>query len=73
MIISGRWFHYAQAVIKRVHKIGLNEAYKDEENVQSVVHHLMSLSLLPAAEIIGGFTDIKTTLTDDSPSTAGLR
>jgi len=34
--VSGCWFHYAQAVMKRVNKEGLKEDYTRDEKVGSV-------------------------------------
>jgi len=43
---------YAQAIIKRTNKIGLKEAYGNDEDVQNVVQCLVSLPLLPPEEIV---------------------
>jgi len=50
--VSGCWFHFGQAIIKRVNKIGLKDAYTNEPDVKKVVQSLLGLPLLPALEIV---------------------
>ena len=40
--ISGCWFHFAQAVIKRVNKTGLKDASINDAHVTDIVHCLDS-------------------------------
>ena len=35
VVISGCWFHYAQALVKRLRKEGLADAYKNEPDIQT--------------------------------------
>ena len=49
-VVVGCWFHDAQALVKRVNKLGLKDAYGNEDDVQNTVHLLMSLPLLPAKQ-----------------------
>jgi len=58
--VSGCWSHDAQAVMKRLKKIGLTAAYQNEEDTQVVFRCLMALPLLPAVDIVPGFEDVKT-------------
>jgi len=62
IIVSGCWFHYAQALMKRVNKEGLKEDYTREQDVGSIVHCLMSLPLLPPREIADALSDIQVQL-----------
>ena len=48
--LSGCWFHYAQAVMKRLKKLGLTDAYRSDEDTRVVYRCLLSLPLLPAAD-----------------------
>jgi hypothetical protein len=72
MMVSGCWFHYAQALIKRLKKIGLSDAYKNEETTQVVCRCLLALPLLPVNDIYPGFQDVKILVQDDSPSKSQL-
>ena len=64
--VSGCWFHYAQAIIKRLHKVGLKDEYLSEADVKDTVRCLLGLPLLPAGEIHEAFDDIKQAVNDDS-------
>ena len=59
MIISGCWFHYAQAIIKRLRKIGLTVAYGRDIQVKSVIHCFLGLPLLPEGDIVQALSDIR--------------
>ena len=68
LAISGCWFHYAQAVIRRMKKLGLQEAYKTQEQSQLAFRCILSLPLLPVSDIEPGFGDLKTLDIDDAAS-----
>ena len=70
--LSGCWFHYAQAVMKRLKKLGLTDAYRSDEDTQVVYRSLLSLPLLPAADINPAFRDVTALVTDDSAWKAQL-
>jgi hypothetical protein len=70
--VSGCWFHYAQALIKKLKKIGLSDAYKNEEESQLVCRCLLSLPLLPVADIQPAFNDVKALVTSESTSQVKL-
>jgi len=53
------WFHYAQAKIKRVQKIGLRDAYHTDAEVGDTVRCLLGRPLLPSADIPAAFDDVK--------------
>lgn len=57
--ISGCWFHYAQAVMKRVQKLGLKQEYTSSIAVREIVQCLFGLPLLPGCEIFAAVTDIQ--------------
>jgi len=69
--ISGCWFHYAQAVIRRMKKLGLQEAYKTQEQTQLAFRCVLSLPLLPSNEIEPGFGDVQS-LDIDNPASKQL-
>lgn len=70
VVISGCWFHYAQALIKRLRKLGLTDAYRHDDETQTTFRCLLSLPLLPAGDIVPAFQEIKNLITDNSSSTA---
>jgi len=57
--VTGCWFHFAQSIIKRVHKVRvlkvLKDEYVNEPDVQDIVRCLLGLPLLPANEICPAF------------------
>jgi len=61
VMVSGCWFHYDQALMKRSKKIGLTNAYRNEENIAY-------WPLLPSADIDHAFKDVTVMVTEDSPS-----
>jgi len=36
LIVSECWFHYAQALTKRLRKLGLTDAYRNDEETQTI-------------------------------------
>jgi len=65
---SGCWFHYAQAVIRRMKKLGLQKAYTTDEQTQLAFRCVLSLPLLPCNDIEPGLGDVKLLNIDDSAS-----
>ena len=65
--VTGCWFHFANSIIKRVHKVGLKDEYVREPEVQDIVRCLLGLPLLPVDEISPAFDDVKLELSNDSP------
>ena len=47
VIVSGCWFHYAQALVKRLRKIGLTDSYSNNQETQTIFRSLLALPLLP--------------------------
>jgi len=70
--VSCWWFHYAQALMKRVNKEGLKD-YTRDEDVGSVVHCLMSFPLLLPREIADALSDIQAQLAADSQHASRLQ
>ena len=66
-MVSGCWFHYAQALVKRLRKIGLTDSYNNHQETQTTFCALLALPLLPMADIRPAFDDVKSLLMDDSP------
>jgi len=46
LTVSVCWFHYGQAIMKRLKKIGLTEAYQKEETTQAVFRCPLALTTL---------------------------
>ena len=66
--ISGCWFHYAQAVIRRMKKLRLQKAYTTDEQTQLAFRCVLSLPLLPCNDTEPGLGDVKLLDIDDSAS-----
>jgi len=50
--VSGCWFHYGQAIVKRLTKMGLKEAYTRQTHVKHLVHCVLGLPLLPPGDML---------------------
>ena len=72
-LVSGCWFHYAQAVVKRIQKLGMRGSYKDEAAVRETIHCLLGLPLLPGNEITEGWNDIRALVDSNTNSSPQLR
>jgi len=70
---SGCWFHYGQAIVKRVQKVGLKEAYVQEESVKEVVRCFFGLPLLPVDDISDALEDVRLAIPADSPHAEKLQ
>ena len=68
LIVSGCWFHFAQALVKRMRKLGLVMPLRDDSGLQTLFRCLLSLPLLPVDDVRPGFEDVRLTLDDQSPS-----
>ena len=67
--VAGCWFHYAQALTKRVQKIGLRDAYHTDAEVGDTVRCLLGLLLLPPADISAAFDDVEMIVTANVSAT----
>jgi len=68
--VSGCYFHYGQALMKRLKKIGLTNAYRNKENTQKVFRCLLALRLLPVTDIDLAFKDMIAMVAEDSRRTS---
>ena len=57
--IKGCWFHYTQAIMKRVKKIGLQSAYANVPTVNKAVRRLFALPFLAPWEVEEAFVLIE--------------
>ena len=64
--MTGCWFHFAQPIIKRLHKLGLKDDYMNEPDVHDIVRCLLGLPLLPADESCPAFDEVKLAVSNDS-------
>jgi len=73
MTVADCWFHYAQAVVKRLTKIGLRDAYLGNQDVQKIVCCLLSLPVFPPGEIVHAVSNIRPEIADDGQHVEGLK
>jgi len=66
--VSGCWFHFAQALVKRMRKMGLSDACQNDSLTKTVFRCLLSLPLLPVGDIMPAFDEVISLLDDQSPS-----
>jgi len=60
------WFHFAQAVVKRMKQVGLTDAYANEESTQVIVLCFLALPLLPVNHTELTFQDVRATVGADT-------
>ena len=63
--VRGCWFHWAQAVYRRVKKYGLRNAYMHQVYIRAYVRELMALPNLPASHIEPAFLEMKVRCPND--------
>ena len=56
--ILGCWFHFTQAVRRKMQSLGLANVIEDEEGAHYLIKKVMCLPLLPAESIPDGLTQI---------------
>jgi len=61
---------YAQALIKRLRKLGLTDTYRNNEETRTIFRCLLSLPLLLVGDIAPGFQEVKSLLTSQSDTSA---
>jgi len=61
LVVSGCWFHFAQALVKHMHKLGLVTPLLEDSRLKTLFRCLLSLPLLPVDEMRSGFEDVKST------------
>ena len=60
LAVHGCWFHFSQAVVKYVRKIGLEVVYNSNDVVRKCIWSLTCLPLLPADAVEGAVADLET-------------
>ncbi|EFX75354.1 hypothetical protein DAPPUDRAFT_250559 [Daphnia pulex] len=58
----GFWFHYGQAIWRKVQKYGLQCSYRTRKQVRQIIKELIVLALLPADDIHEDFRTSKSTI-----------
>uniref|UniRef100_T1JLW5 MULE transposase domain-containing protein n=1 Tax=Strigamia maritima TaxID=126957 RepID=T1JLW5_STRMM len=53
------FFHYSQAIRRRVQKLGLIDSYRDNTRITRTIKRCMALSLLPHTLIVAGLQTIR--------------
>jgi hypothetical protein len=71
--VSGCWFHYAQAIVKRLNKVGLKEAYSRNSDVKDTTLCLLGLPLLPASAMNQAIDELMQSLNQSSLYIAKLK
>ena len=66
--VSGCWFHFARALVKRMCTLVLTDACQNDSHTQTVFQGLLSLPLLPFGDIMPAFDEVISPLDDQSPS-----
>jgi hypothetical protein len=59
---SGCFFHYNQAIYRRIQQLGLTVAYSEDEHIRSVCRQLMALPLLPLDQVEHAFYNLRASL-----------
>ena len=72
LMVSGCWFHHAQALIKRLCKLGLTDAYRNDADMQTIFRCLLSLPLLLVTDTASGFQELKALLPAQSATSASM-
>lgn len=60
--VKGCWFHFTQAIMKKVRKMGLMAKYNKNAKFKSLVQNLFDLVLVPITEISSLFKKIKNSM-----------
>ena len=55
---KGCFFHYAQAVWKKVQDLGLVISFRDDDEIKDLVHSCFAFAFLPESEIVRVFNEI---------------
>jgi len=66
LLVSGCWFHFTQALVKRMRKLRLENPLRDDSRLQTLFRCLLALPLVPTHEVRPGFEDVRSTLDDQS-------
>ena len=63
--LHGCWFHWAQAVYRKVKGAGLKKQYAKNHSIRSYIRQLMALPHLPGSHIPEAFAKLKSRTTSD--------
>lgn len=66
--INGCWFHYCQAIIKKIKSLGLGNRYRRNRSLRNAVHQLLCLPLLPPAQILIVYNTVLSEINDQELS-----
>ena len=67
--IKGCFFHFSQAVWRKVQEMGLANLYKENDELRKTVKCLVALALIPPEDVLLGFEKIIETLPPDTALT----
>lgn len=56
--VNGCWFHFAQSIVRKAKRLGLNVAFKEDGITRKCIRAACALPLLTAEAIPGALTDI---------------
>ena len=62
VIIKGCWFHFCQAILRKIGQLGLKEEYNNNFNFRFWVKQFMALALIPLSKLEEAINIIKTTI-----------
>lgn len=54
----GCFFHYTQAIYRKIQNLGLSNEYAADENIRNICRKLMALALMPVSLVIETFDDL---------------
>ncbi|KAL8596226.1 hypothetical protein ACOMHN_021266 [Nucella lapillus] len=57
--VHGCWFHYSQALFRRIHKLGLLHPFRRVTSFNRLIHKYMALPLLPSTRIEEGLDELQ--------------
>ncbi|CAF4728863.1 unnamed protein product, partial [Rotaria socialis] len=55
---TGCFFHFCQAIYRKIRELGLSNTYKDDANARNFCRRLMALPLLPLNEVEFAFEEL---------------
>ena len=64
--LQGCWFHFVQALLRKINVTGLIPSYRRNERFKSFVKRLFCLPLLPENLIVSAFSEIKSSAEQES-------
>ncbi|CAF3034371.1 unnamed protein product, partial [Rotaria sp. Silwood2] len=58
---QGCYFHYTQAIYRRIQSLGLSTAYSQDEEIRYCCRKLMAIALLPIEEVENSYYNLRST------------